>query len=78
MFYRLLGMVVWKVGTRFRHPIFYRVLGMAVWKTGNWALRRKYGVTVPQGAAIAGAVLLAAGVAAGAARRGGRPSQLTP
>jgi hypothetical protein len=75
MLYRLLGMVVWKIGTRFRHPIFYRVLGMAVWKTGNWVVRRKYGVTIPQGAAIAGASLVAV---AAAARRGGRSGQLTP
>lgn len=58
--------------------MFYRLLGMAVWKAGNWFLRRMFGVTVPQGLAIVGAVVLAAGVALGAARRGGRSGQLTP
>jgi hypothetical protein len=57
--------------------MLYRLLGMAVWKGGNWFLRRKYGVTVPQGAAIAGAAVVAA-VALGAARRGTRSGQLTP
>jgi hypothetical protein len=53
--------------------VFYRLLGMAVWKGGRLYLRRRYGGRPPARvlAALGGVLVLGAGAAVMAARRGG-------
>lgn len=56
--------------------MFYRLLGMAVWKGGKLYLRRRYGALAPSRllVALGGVLVLGAGAARIAARRGGDSS----
>ena len=42
---------------------FYRLLGLTVWKGGKWFLRRRYGSTYVPKSALAGAAVVAGGLA---------------